>query len=229
MPALIEPSACRHCNRPRQEHFQRWAQEAGWHGWEQPTQQQIKERMLARRTARQQAAVRRIEARLWARMQEAFAELGVGHRGNSRSCVEYTPTDDGATASCTYGLWNEDGTTTEYAITATWQAGVIGVDVQRSDNSFDEVWGPDGSLPTYGPGRLVTIDHTVYKIAPEHGYSASGFRGFCGRRFDIELFDGETVTTTNLWEVKTVPPKWRERWPDTGRFVATSYQTAAPA
>lgn len=219
---IVEPSACGHCGVPKREHFRRWTAEAKWHPHVEPTQQQIKERMQARRTVRQQIAVKRVEDRLWARMQQVIQDLGKGHRGNVRSCVDYTPTDNGVSASCTYGLWNEDGTTTEYAITATWQARVIAVDVQRSDDSFDGVWGPGGSFTMDGPDRLVVIDHAVYKIAPEHGRSESGFRGFCGRRFDIELFDGGTVTTTNLWEVRIVTPKWRERWPDTARFATAA-------
>jgi hypothetical protein len=216
-----EPSACRHCGVPKREHFRRWSAEAKWHPHAEPTQEQIKERMLARRAVRQQAAVKRIEDRLWARMQQVIHDdLGKGHRGNVRSAVDYAPTDDGASASCTYGLWNQDGTTTEYAIAATFQAGVIAVDVQRTEDSFDGVWGPGGSFTMDGPDELVVIDHTVYKIGPEHGRSGSGFRGFCGRRFDIEFLDGRTVTTTNLWEAKTVPPKWRDRWPDTARWAA---------
>lgn len=49
---MTEPSACRHCDRPRQEHFQRWAAEAGWHKWTPPTQEQILARMKARRAER---------------------------------------------------------------------------------------------------------------------------------------------------------------------------------
>lgn len=43
------PSACRHCGVERREHAQRWTEDAGWHVWTAPTQQQIKDRMKARR------------------------------------------------------------------------------------------------------------------------------------------------------------------------------------
>jgi hypothetical protein len=43
------PSACRYCGIGHREHAQRWTTEAGWHQWTPPTQQQIKDRMLARR------------------------------------------------------------------------------------------------------------------------------------------------------------------------------------
>ena len=48
--AAVEPSGCRHCGVPEREHMQRWTKDAGWHRWEQPTQEQIKARMHARRT-----------------------------------------------------------------------------------------------------------------------------------------------------------------------------------
>ncbi|MFF9436805.1 hypothetical protein ACF1BP_24070 [Streptomyces sp. NPDC014735] len=44
------PSACRHCGIGYREHAQRWTPAAGWHQWTSPTQQQIKTRMLARRS-----------------------------------------------------------------------------------------------------------------------------------------------------------------------------------
>jgi hypothetical protein len=48
----MTPSGCRHCGVEQRDHFQRWTPEAGWHGYTPPTQQQIKDRMNARRTAR---------------------------------------------------------------------------------------------------------------------------------------------------------------------------------
>lgn len=43
------PSGCRWCGLDRRLHFQRWADEAGWHQWEHPATGQIKTRMLERR------------------------------------------------------------------------------------------------------------------------------------------------------------------------------------
>jgi hypothetical protein len=51
-PLMSEPSACRHCGVSRREHFRRWTAEASWHKWVQPTQEQIKARMQARRAER---------------------------------------------------------------------------------------------------------------------------------------------------------------------------------
>ncbi|MFG3438365.1 hypothetical protein ACGF0J_14070 [Nonomuraea sp. NPDC047897] len=51
-----QPNGCRWCGLAQRDHFQRWARSAGWHSWTQPTQQQIKQRMKARRTLRGQSA-----------------------------------------------------------------------------------------------------------------------------------------------------------------------------
>ena len=45
------PAACRWCPHEKHDHMQRWTKTAGWHQWTQPTQEQIKARMLARRAA----------------------------------------------------------------------------------------------------------------------------------------------------------------------------------
>jgi hypothetical protein len=54
----IVPSACRWCDVPEQEHLQRWSAEyravhgtTGWHVYEQPTEEQRRQRMLARRAS----------------------------------------------------------------------------------------------------------------------------------------------------------------------------------
>jgi len=46
------PMGCRWCGIDQRPHAQQWKPPVGWHKWEQPTQQQIKERMHARRAAR---------------------------------------------------------------------------------------------------------------------------------------------------------------------------------
>lgn len=46
---LPNPNGCHWCGIDRQEHFQRWVPEAGLHIWAEPTADQRKSRMLARR------------------------------------------------------------------------------------------------------------------------------------------------------------------------------------
>ncbi|WP_433223383.1 hypothetical protein [Microtetraspora malaysiensis] len=45
----VPPNGCRWCGIEAQVHFRRWKPPAGWHQWEAPTNEQRKERMIARR------------------------------------------------------------------------------------------------------------------------------------------------------------------------------------
>lgn len=77
-------------------------------------------------------------------------------------------------------------------------------------------WGPDGYLENVtDPADRVVIDGEHYVIREDAG----PIRGFGGRRFDIQFFDGRTVTTRNLWHQGTVPAEWRHRYPDNAAFV----------
>ena len=49
---MISPNGCRWCGVDYQEHYQRWHPDGGRHGWIQPTQDQIKARILKRRLER---------------------------------------------------------------------------------------------------------------------------------------------------------------------------------
>lgn len=49
MTDLPNPNGCRYCGTDRDKHLQRWAPGAKWHGWVEPTPEQRKARMLARR------------------------------------------------------------------------------------------------------------------------------------------------------------------------------------
>jgi len=46
------PNGCRWCGIDQRGHARQWHDAAGWHTWEQPTQQQISDRMTARRARR---------------------------------------------------------------------------------------------------------------------------------------------------------------------------------
>lgn len=65
-------------------------------------------------------------------------------------------------------------------------------------------------------GAKTIIDGCVYSP----GRRTSGeFRGCAGRRFDIEYFDGKRITTFDLWVGGVIPQRWRDRMPDTARFL----------
>ena len=64
--------------------------------------------------------------------------------------------------------------------------------------------------------NIARIDGKHYMYLPE---TDEGFRGFGGRRFDIEFFDGRKVTTTNLWHQGTIPERFKKLMPDNAKFV----------
>ncbi|MEV4472843.1 hypothetical protein [Nonomuraea sp. NPDC049504] len=59
---VAQPNGCRYCGLPQRgsrtqfPHGSRWTSSTGWHVWTPPTQDQIKQRMKARRTWRGQSA-----------------------------------------------------------------------------------------------------------------------------------------------------------------------------
>ncbi|GHC36729.1 MULTISPECIES: hypothetical protein [Streptomyces rochei group] len=46
------PMGCAACGIARRDHGRQHTESAGWHAWQQPTQQQMKDRILARRAPR---------------------------------------------------------------------------------------------------------------------------------------------------------------------------------
>ncbi|SCF41844.1 hypothetical protein GA0070563_1126 [Micromonospora carbonacea] len=53
-PTTPTPEGCRWCGTPQREHPQTWIPGHGWHGWTEPTRQQIAARMRARLTRKDQ-------------------------------------------------------------------------------------------------------------------------------------------------------------------------------
>ncbi|WP_179255771.1 hypothetical protein [Streptomyces sp. SS07] len=53
--ATPNPMGCRWCGIDQREHMQQWKPPAGWHTWSQPTLEQIKDRMRARRANRKES------------------------------------------------------------------------------------------------------------------------------------------------------------------------------
>lgn len=49
---VSEPYGCAHCGVTKRSHGRRYVSGAGMHGWERPADEQVKDRMLARRAAR---------------------------------------------------------------------------------------------------------------------------------------------------------------------------------
>jgi hypothetical protein len=141
------------------------------------------------------------------------------YSGTSRSCAEYTHHDDGTIdCHCTYKSGNKDGSSTVFTLTATWKDGQILVQVEEATDHADWFWGPGGHRDEDDPMRRVVVDGVHYYLGEDRKESGT-FKGFAGRRFEIEFFDGRRVVTNDLWYQGRIPPKWRERFPDNARFV----------
>lgn len=84
-------------------------------------------------------------------------------------------------------------------------------------DSRAHTWGPGGYRDLDDPTMRVVVEVEHYLICEEKG--PDRFRGFGGRLFTIEFFDGRRVSTTNLMHQGTVPARWRERFPDNARFL----------
>ncbi|MEV4748997.1 hypothetical protein AB0K21_21685 [Streptosporangium sp. NPDC049248] len=93
------------------------------------------------------------------------------------------------------------------------------------ENDMPWFWGPGGERGLDDPAKRVVVNGEHYLIC---GDETGGFRGYGGRRFDIEFFDGRTATTRNLWCQGTIPPRWRDRYPDNARFVTRAKTTPTP-
>lgn len=63
------------------------------------------------------------------------------------------------------------------------------------------------------------INGRTYSIGNVTKPPNSPHAGMAGRRFDIEYFDGRTVTTHDLWSGSEIPERYRDRLPDNARFL----------
>ncbi|MFE2353416.1 hypothetical protein [Streptomyces parvulus] len=70
---VSEPFGCAHCGVVQRVHGRRYLTGAGMHGWERPSEEQVKDRMLARRAARTPVS----EAELDSGMEELSAYFRV--------------------------------------------------------------------------------------------------------------------------------------------------------
>jgi hypothetical protein len=159
------------------------------------------------------------EDALWTTLLAAVETLPKGHRGNSRGTGLFTHHEDGtAVGRCRYNHGNQDGTNTNYDLTATrLPDGQITVQIDESPDDADWFWGPGGVRDGDDPHERVVVDHVHYLISPDT--TNRGSQGHGGRRFEIKFFDGRTVITHNLWYQGPIPPKWHERFPNNAEFV----------
>jgi len=66
--------------------------------------------------------------------------------------------------------------------------------------------------------NVVRVDGVQYVIGTGNE-PISSFRGFGGRKFEIEFFDGWVVETTDLWCNGTIPFYFKNLLPDNAKFI----------
>lgn len=65
--------------------------------------------------------------------------------------------------------------------------------------------------------RGVRINHEHYMVGDERG--PASVRGYGGARHTFKMFDGTTITTTDLWSQGTIPEHFWTRLPDNATWV----------
>lgn len=168
------------------------------------------------RTAADLEKLRPAEDALWARLLKEVAALP-NAGSTSRSTGSFEHTDGASVGRCRYTEYQGDGTRMHWDLTATLRGGRITVSSQTSVDSCDDSWGPGGRMDLTDPRRRVVVAHEHYMLGPDR--PRDNFKGFGGRRWEIEFHDGRRVTTHDLWYQGVIPPKWRDRYPDNARFV----------
>lgn len=86
------------------------------------------------------------------------------------------------------------------------------------DSFTNEFWQGHYEQALKDPKHHPVIDGVKYFIDTRESNDA-GFNGFGGRKFTIRFNDGTEITTCNLWHNGEVPDEWRDKLPDTAKFV----------
>ncbi|WDP93379.1 MAG: hypothetical protein HUN04_22710 [Desulfobacter sp.] len=84
------------------------------------------------------------------------------------------------------------------------------------NNCYDcSFWLCKMEYPDFMAERRAIIDGSHYIIRAE----TDGLRGFGGRKFIIQFFDGRIIETNNLWCQGEIPDRFRKRLPDNAVFL----------
>lgn len=153
---------------------------------------------------------------IWAGILKLIDELPQPTGGTSRNPASWTdyPAVTGTEGKTKYVTYNSDGTKTIREITV--------MVTERQDNN-DEFW----EMQLTDRDRALVINGKHYRIGSGNGRSVQdvGFKGFGGRKFQIQMLDGsEPFDVDDLWFQGPIPAAHRDRLPDTARFVDPSQE-----
>jgi DNA-directed RNA polymerase subunit RPC12/RpoP len=84
------------------------------------------------------------------------------------------------------------------------------------NNCFDcSFWLEKTDYPDYMKTHQVIIDGQHYLFHETDSF----IKGFGGRRFKIQFFDGRIIETNNLWFQGEIPDQFRSIFPDNAVFL----------
>jgi hypothetical protein len=91
------------------------------------------------------------------------------------------------------------------------------------NNCFDcSFWLGKTDYPDYMKNHQVIINGEHFMLGETKGH----FRGFGGRRFRIQFFDGRIIETKNLWFQGEIPDQFRSMLPDNAVFLLVEEKSA---
>ncbi|EMS78004.1 hypothetical protein Dpo_11c01460 [Desulfotignum phosphitoxidans DSM 13687] len=91
-------------------------------------------------------------------------------------------------------------------------------------NCFDcSFWLEKTDYPDYMKNHQVIIDGQHYLFHETDSF----IKGFGGRRFKIQFFDGRNIETNNLWFQGEIPDQFRSMLPDNAVFLPVEEKSAA--
>ena len=97
------------------------------------------------------------------------------------------------------------------------------LDFYIGNNCFDcSFWLGKTDYPDYMANHQVIINGEYFMVYAE----IDGLiRGFGGRRFKIQFFDGRVIETNNLWGQGPIPERFRSMLPDNAAFLPMETKT----
>jgi hypothetical protein len=84
-------------------------------------------------------------------------------------------------------------------------------------------WLEKTDYPDYMKNHQVIIDGQHYLFHETDSF----IKGFGGRRFKIQFFDGRNIETNNLWFQGEIPDQFRSMLPDNAVFLPVEEKSAA--
>jgi hypothetical protein len=158
---------------------------------------------------------------LWRLVLDECEKIGTsaapGGRQSRRSSAMYGA--DGRSVSALLWIEKNDGSNDVYHLTARDSSGRVGMDVNVDGpwtDNHDKFW----QMQLRDRTGAWVIGHTHYRVHPDLPNGRRDGAGHAGRLFRIRRLDnGEVFETRNLWFQGTVPPAWRDQFPDTAEFV----------